>query len=115
MGEGDLSGTKSNIKEWNIEEDSDESSFEEKSEVTEVVDHELLGKGKVSSLANHKISPLDAHNRDEISGLSILKSFNGVANWPVFGVVRVFIEIGVVFDIGMWAPSAGSPGIGISN
>jgi len=104
-----LSGTESNIEEWNVEEDSDESSLEEKSEVTEVVDHELLGEGKVSSLANHKISPLDAHNRDEISGLSILKSFNGVANRPVFGVVRVLVEIRVVFDIGMWAPSAGSP------
>jgi len=104
-----LSGTESYIEEWNVEEDSDESSLEEKSKVTEVVDHELLGEGKVSSLANHKISPLDAHNRDEISGLSILKSFNGVANRPVFGVVRVLVEIRVVFDIGMWAPSAGSP------
>jgi len=93
-----LSGTKSNVQEWNIEEDGDESSLEEESEVTKVVDHELLGKGEVSGLADHKIGPLDAHNRDEISGLSILKSFDGVANWPVFGVVRVLVEIGVVFD-----------------
>lgn len=67
MREGNLSGTKSNIEEWNVEEDSDEGSFEEKSEVTEVVDHELLGEGKVSSLANHKISPLYANNRYEIA------------------------------------------------
>lgn len=115
MGEGNLSCTKSNVKEWNIEEDGNESSLEEKSEVTEVVDHELLGEGKVSSLANHKISPLDTHNRDKISGLSILKSFDGVANRPVFGVVRVFIEVGVIGVLFKWAPSALSPSIGVSN
>lgn len=43
MREGNLPGTKSNIKEWNVKEDGDESSFEEESEVTKVVDHELLG------------------------------------------------------------------------
>lgn len=47
--------------------------------------------------------------------MSILKSFNGVANGPVFGVVSVFVEIGVVFDFGSRVPSALSPLISISN
>jgi len=115
MRESNLSCTKSNIQEWNVKEDGHQSSFEEESEVTEAVDHELLGQGKVSSLANHKISPLDAHNRDEISGLSILKSFNGVANGPVFSVVSVFVEIGVFSRFGFRVPSALSPLISISN
>ena len=67
VGEWNWSGTKGDVQEWNVQKDGDEGGLEEESEVTEVVDHELLGEGKVSSLANHKISPLDAHNRDEIS------------------------------------------------
>jgi len=73
VGEWNWSGTKGNVQEWNVKEDSDEGSFEEESEVTEVVNHTLLGEGEVSGLADHEISPLDAHDRDEVTGLGHLK------------------------------------------
>ena len=62
VSEWNLSGSEGDVQEWNVQEDGDEGSLEEDSEVTHGVDHELLGEGKVSGLANHKVSPLDAHN-----------------------------------------------------
>jgi len=44
MWESNHSGTKSLVKWWNVTEDGDEGGFEEETEVTEVVDHALLGK-----------------------------------------------------------------------
>jgi len=67
MSEWNLSSTKSNVQEWNVQEDGDEGSFEEKTEVTETVDHTLLGDGEVSSLADHEISPLDTNDGYEIA------------------------------------------------
>lgn len=84
MRERNLSGGKGNVQEWNVTEDSNENSLEAETKVTETVDHALLSEGEVSSLADHQISPLDANNRDEVTGLSHLESFSGVAN----GVVR---------------------------
>ena len=75
VGEWNWSGTKGNVQEWNVQEDGDEGGFEEESEVTEVVDHTLLGEGEVSGLADHEISPLDADDRDEVTGLGHLEGF----------------------------------------
>ena len=67
MSEWNLSGTKCDVQEWNVQQDGDKCGLEEDSKVTEVVDHTLLGKREVSGLADHEISPLDANNRYEIS------------------------------------------------
>ena len=109
MWEWDLSGSEGNIKEWNVKEDGDESGLEEKSEVSEVVDHTLLGEGKVSGLADHEISPLYAYDGYEISGLSEFKSFSGVANWMPSGNVGSGIELRI--GIAVRVVSAASPGI----
>lgn len=108
MWERNLSSSKSNVKEWNVEEDCDKCGLEEESEVTEHVDHTLLGEGKVSGLANHEIGPLDAYNRYEITGLGELQSFGGVTNW-VFTDISCFVETGEGLVIGI--PSAFSPGL----
>ena len=73
VGEWNWSGTKGDVQEWNVQEDGDEGSFEEESEVTEVVDHTLLGEGEVSGLADHEISPLDADDGYEVTGLGHLE------------------------------------------
>jgi hypothetical protein len=44
VGEWDLSGTESVVEEWDVEEDGDEGSLGEETEVTKHVDHTLLGK-----------------------------------------------------------------------
>jgi len=75
VGEWNWSGTEGNVQEWNVQEDGDEGSLEEESEVTEVVDHTLLGEGEVSGLADHEISPLDADDRYEVTGLGHLEGF----------------------------------------
>ena len=108
MSEWNLSGSESNVEEWNVEEDGDEGSLEEEAEVTELVDHKLLGEGKVSGLADHEISPLDAHNRDEVARLSVFQGLGGVADWPSFGDVRVLVEFWETLSID-W-PSAVGPG-----
>jgi len=74
--EGNLSGSQSNIQEWDVAQDGDQSCFEEETEVSEAVDHALLGEGKISSLANHEIGPLDTYDRDKISRLSKLECFS---------------------------------------
>lgn len=111
MWEWDLSGSEGNIEEWNVEEDGDESGLEEKSEVSEVVDHTLLGEGKVSGLADHEISPLYAHDGYEISGLSEFKSLSGVANWMPSSDVGSGVELWVIHGI---IVSAGGPGFRFS-
>lgn len=110
--EWNWSGTKGNVQEWNVEEDGDEGSFEEESEVTEVVDHTLLGEGEVSGLADHEISPLDADDRYEVTGLGHLEGFRGIADWSILGDVGVHEEAwwctgGINFH---WWVSALSPG-----
>lgn len=109
-----MSGTEGNIEWWHVQQDGDEGSFEEKTEVSEFVDHELLGKGQVSGLADHKISPLDAHNRYKVTGLSVFKSFSGVADWPVVSEVRESVEIWEACFL-TWIPSALSPCCWLSN
>jgi len=79
--EWDLSGSESNVEEWNIKENGNEGGLREESEVTEAVGHTLLSEGEVSGLADHQVSPLDAHDRYEVAGLSEFKGFSGVANW----------------------------------
>jgi len=83
MWEWDLSGTEGNIQEWNVKEDGNECGFGEKTEVSERVGHTLLSEGEVSSLADHQISPLDTNDGDEVTGLSELECFSGVADWGV--------------------------------
>ena len=67
MWESNLSGTKSNVQEWNVKEDSDKNGLENKSEVTHGVDHTLLREGEVSGLADHEVSPLDANDGYEVA------------------------------------------------
>jgi len=112
VGEWDLSGTESVVKEWDVEEDGDEGSLGEETEVTKHVDHTLLGERKVSSLADHEIGPLDANDGDEVTRLSVFKSLGGVANGPSVGDVIEFVEVwdGFIFEI----PSASSPGVFVS-
>ena len=78
---GNSSGHESDVQEWGVAEDTDQDSFEAESEVTKGVDHTLLGKGEVSSLADHQIGPLDGDDGDKVTGLSELKGFSGVADW----------------------------------
>lgn len=114
VGEWNWSGTKGNVQEWNVEEDGDEGSFEEESEVTEVVDHTLLGEGEVSGLADHEISPLDADDRYEVTRLGHLEGFRGVADWGILRDVREHEEAwyGASGSFGWinWWISASSPG-----
>lgn len=112
--EWDLSGTEGNVEWWDIQQEGDECGFEEKSEVSEFVDHKLLGEGKVSGLADHQIGPLDAHNGDKVTGLSVFKSLGGVADWVVVGNVRESVEIWEAFFFS-WVPSAVSPGNWLSD
>jgi hypothetical protein len=115
MWESNHSGTESLVKWGNVTEDSNEGGFEEETEVTEVVDHALLGKGKVSSLADHQISPLDAHDRYEIAGLSAFKGLGRVANIPVLGGHSVHVEVWCSFcRWGSGVPSACSPSVSAS-
>jgi len=90
--EWDLSGSEGDVKERNVEEDSDKEGLGEESEVTEGVNHTLLSEGQVSGLADHQISPLDANDRHEIAGLSVFQSLSGVANWS-FGDVGELVEL----------------------
>ena len=83
VGEWNLSGSEGDVEEWYVKEDGNEGGLGEKSEVTEGVGHTLLSEGEISGLADHQISPLDANDRDEVTGLSELKSFGGVANWAL--------------------------------
>ena len=93
VSEWNWSGTEGDVQEWNVQEDGDEGSFEEESEVTEVVDHTLLGEGEVSGLADHEISPLDADDRYEVTGLGHLEGFRGVADWGILGDVGEHEEL----------------------
>jgi hypothetical protein len=110
VGEWNLSRTEGVVQEWHVAEDGDQSSLEEETEVSESVVHALLGKGQVSGLADHEISPLHADDGDEVTGLSELEGLSGVANGPA-GDAGVLIEAGRV--TAEW-PSARSPGIGRS-
>jgi len=78
--ERNLPGGKGNVQERNIAEDGDEDGLEAHTKVTEAVDHTLLGKGEVSSLADHQISPLDANDGDQVAGLSEFEGLSGVAD-----------------------------------
>ena len=83
MGEGNSSGSQSDVEGRSVAQDGDEGSLEEESEVTHGVLHALLGERQVSGLADHQVSPLDAHDGAEITGLSELEGLSGVADWPV--------------------------------
>jgi len=102
--ERNLSGGQGHVQERNVAEDGDENGLEAKSKVTEAVDHTLLSKRKVSSLADHQVSPLDANNRDQVASLSVFEGLSGVANRPSSGLVRESVEPGECV-VG-WAPSA---------
>jgi hypothetical protein len=97
VGEWNLSRTKGVVQEWHVAEAGDQSSLEEETEVSESVVHALLGKGQVSGLADHEISPLHAHDGDEVTGLSELEGLGGVANGPVSDL-GVSIEAGAVTE-----------------
>jgi len=80
MRESDLAGTERRIQEGNVTEDGDKGSLEEETEVGASIDHTLLGDGEGTGLADHEIGPLHAHNRDEVSSLSVPESLGGVAD-----------------------------------
>ena len=109
MWEWDCSGSKSGVHEWNVKEECNKGGLEENTEVTERVDHTLLGKREVSGLADHQISPLDAHDGYEIAGLSELEGLGGVANWVPFVSNGSSVEPWNSFII--WSISALNPGI----
>lgn len=92
MGEGNLSCSEGFVEEGSVEEDGDKNGFEDESSVGVVVDHTLLRDGESSSLADHEIGPLHAHDGDEVTGLSELEGLGGVANGPL-GDVGVSIEV----------------------
>jgi len=73
MSKWNLSSLEPVVNEWNVTENGDEGGLREESEVAETVGHALLGEGQVSGLADHEISPLDANDGDEVSGLSVLE------------------------------------------
>lgn len=106
MSWGDSSGHESDVQEWGVAENGDQDGFEAESEVTETIDHTLLGKGEVSSLADHQISPLDTDDGYEVTGLSELEGFSGVAN-RVLGDTRDSVDFRNICII--WGPSALSP------
>ena len=115
VGEWDGSGEEDSVQEWHVQEGGDEGGLEEQSEVSVDVSHSLLGDGKVSGLANHQVRPLHAHNGHEVSGLSVLEGFSGVANlgWLVSVWVgddgRKSVE---GWDaLILWIPSASRPGL----
>lgn len=80
MRRSDGTGSESNVKTSDVGEEGNKGSLEEESEVGEGVSHGLLGEGKIPGSADKEIGPLDAHNRDKISTLSVLEGFSGVAN-----------------------------------
>lgn len=59
-----LSCSKVQIKDRSVAEDCNKYCLEAQTEVTDVVNHTLLSKGEVSSLANNKVSPLDTDDGD---------------------------------------------------
>jgi len=105
MWERNHAGSKRLVDEWQVAEEGNEGGLEEESEVGSLVDHTLLGDGEVSGLANEEIGPLDAHNGDKISSLSVEESLKGVAN-EVLGDVGVDEEL---WNIVTWSPSALGP------
>jgi hypothetical protein len=109
VGERNLSGGQGHVQERNIAEDGNENGLEAKSKVTEAVDHTLLGKGEISSLADHQVSPLDANNRDQVASLSVFEGLGRVANRPSVGLARESVESGE--GVVSWAPSAVSIGL----
>jgi len=58
----------------------------------------LLSEGEVSSLADHQISPLDAHDGDKVARLSIFQSLSSVADWLVSDVGE-FVELWKIFVV----------------
>ena len=92
MWEWDLSGSESNVQWGEVAEDTDEDSLKAETEVSEHVNHTLLGKGQVSSLANHQVGPLDANDRAEVSGLGELEGFGRVADWPIIRDIGKSVE-----------------------
>lgn len=111
----DLPGAEADVQGGDVEEDGDEGGLEENSEVTHGVDHKLLGEGKVSGLADHKVGPLDAHDGDEVTGLGVLESFGGVADWMVVNDMGELVEIWVASCRFFWIPSAFGPLIPFSD
>jgi hypothetical protein len=91
VGESNLSGGEGNVEEWHVTEEGDEDSLEAKTKVTEAVHHALLSEGEISGLADHQISPLDANDGDQVTGLSHLEGLSGVANGEV-GDDRLSVE-----------------------
>jgi hypothetical protein len=104
MGEGDLSCSEGFVEEGSVKEDGDEDGLEDESSVGVVVDHTLLGDRESSSLADHEIGPLDAHDRDEVTGLGESESFSSVADLGS-GDDGVLVEV----ETFTFVPSAARP------
>jgi len=109
MREGDLSCSEGFVEEGSVKEDGDKDGLEDESRVRVVVDHTLLGDRESSSLADHEIGPLYAHDGDEVTGLGESKSFSSVADLGS-GDDRVLVEV----ETFTFVPSAARPGVGSS-
>ena len=80
MSRRDLPSAETDVKGRNVQEDGDKSSLEEEAEVTHGVDHALLSEGQVASLADHEVSPLDAHDGHKVASLGELKCLSRVTD-----------------------------------
>jgi len=109
MGESNLSCSEGFVEEGSVEEDGDKNGFEDESSVGVVVDHTLLRDGESSSLADHEIGPLHAHDGDEVASLGESKSFSSVADLGSRDD-RVLVEV----ETFTFVPSAFRPGVGRS-
>lgn len=79
--ECDLSCSKGFVESCgSVAQNSDEDGLEDETSVGVEVDHSLLRDGKSTGLADHKIRPLYAHNRNEISTLGVSQSFGAIAD-----------------------------------
>lgn len=109
MSESHLSRLEDVVAAGSVAEEGNEGGLEEEAEVTEMVGHTLLRQREVSSLADHEISPLDAHNGDEVARLSHLKGLGRVANGVAIGHEGSSVEGRDLVISGV--PSALGPGI----
>jgi len=78
--EGDLSCTESNVQPGDVAQESNKNGLECETKVGVHVDHTLLRDRKSTSLADHEVGPLHAHNRNKVTSLSVFESFGGPAD-----------------------------------
>jgi hypothetical protein len=78
--QGKESGLENDIQEGSVDDQQNESSLGEETEVTPHISETLLGHRQSTGLGSQSISPLQAHDGNEISRVRVLKSLSGVAD-----------------------------------